>query len=496
MASLAALQALHDTVGAALNDIKRVYDSKGLDYPSLDVPFYQHNADPSELSDSDAKRAAAEKIALEDPTVTKAANLIVAATGQLASSVHHPFFAFIEGVHAGHITAALGVLEASHVPEILRDAGPNGLHINDIARKVEEIRLGKDALSDPDVQHVDPIKLSHVLRALATHHWLREVKQDVYANNRLTAILDTGKPLEQIGAAPEKKYDETNGVAAFVGMCASEFHRSVTYLNEWLLPSRENARAKKRATPFNLAYQTDELFYEYLERPENALRLVQVGRAMSGAKATEGGVSIADPKVFEWKTLPQGSVVVDVGGGIGSVAVQLAEPHPNLHVVVQDRAQTIELAPKIWGAAHKELFNSGRVSFLAQDFFAPQPAALQVAGVGTVAHPAAYLVTRVLHNWPDAECIRILSRLRAAAGPDTKLVLHEIILPLACAEPKTSASAAETEVDAGGRALAPAGSPLLPNLGKAASASYLLDLTVRPARLFPARCSRADAHGR
>ena len=55
---------------------------------------------------------------------------------------------------------------------------------------------------------------------------------------------------------------------------ASGFHWSVTYLNKWLLPSRKNAWAKKRATPFNLAYQTDALFYEYLERPENALRLI------------------------------------------------------------------------------------------------------------------------------------------------------------------------------------------------------------------------------
>ena len=61
---------------------------------------------------------------------------------------------------------------------------------------------------------------------------------------------------------------------------------------------------------------------------------------------------------------------------------------------------------QMWGDAHKDLFDSGRVSFQAQDFFEPQPQALQVPGAGAVAHPAVYLVTRVLHNWPDADCVK------------------------------------------------------------------------------------------
>ena len=41
----------------------------------------------------------------------------------------------------------------------------------------------------------------HILRFLATHHWLREARPGVFANNRLSAQLDTGKTPDQIRAA-------------------------------------------------------------------------------------------------------------------------------------------------------------------------------------------------------------------------------------------------------------------------------------------------------
>ncbi|KAI0653068.1 S-adenosyl-L-methionine-dependent methyltransferase [Cubamyces menziesii] len=464
MSSLATLRALHATIGNALEDIERIYSAKDLDYPSLDAPFY-----PSKQK---SKQADAEKLAT-DPKVMQASSLIVAACGQLSASVHHPFLtAAVEGVQLGHISAALSVLEATHTVEILRDAGPQGLHINDLARKVEQIRLGANAASKSDVEHLDPVKLGHILRLLATQHILREVQPNVFTNNRLSSILDTGKSLELLTSEPAKKYDDTNGASAFIAMSSCELFRAITYLNEWLLPSSDLSK-KKADTPFNLALKTDEQYYSWLERPENAFRLMQVSRAMAAASVMEGTNSIANLTVLSWESLPQGSVVVDVGGGVGSVSIQLATPYPNLRLIVQDRAQTIELAPKIWGDTHKDLFDSGRVSFQAQDFFEPQPPSLEVPGVGQVQHPAAYIITRIMHNWPDAQCKQILRNLRAAAGPETKLILHEIVLPLACQD-----TSSDTNENRGTGTTAPVDSPLLPNLGKAAICGYLVDLTM------------------
>lgn len=45
---------------------------------------------------------------------------------------------------------------------------------------------------------------------------------------------------------------------------------------------------------------------------------------------------------FPWHELSEGSVVVDVGGGIGSTAMLLAHTFPHLKFIVQDRPQVVE----------------------------------------------------------------------------------------------------------------------------------------------------------
>ena len=39
---------------------------------------------------------------------------------------------------------------------------------------------------------------AHLLRVLLVHHWLREVSPDVFTNNRLSSMIDTGKTIEQL----------------------------------------------------------------------------------------------------------------------------------------------------------------------------------------------------------------------------------------------------------------------------------------------------------
>lgn len=88
---------------------------------------------------------------------------------------------------------------------------------------------------------------------------------------------------------------------------------------------------------------------------------------------------------------------------------------------------------------------------------------------------------------------RMLRLLRDAAGPDTKLLIVDVILPLACYDDTEDAG---EPIPGAERTLAPAGSPLLANLGKANASEYLLDISVSRLPIMALRQVRYEAHDR
>jgi hypothetical protein len=50
---------------------------------------------------------------------------------------------------------------------------------------------------------------------------------------------------------------------------------------------------------------------------------------------------------FDWKSLKQDALVVDVGGGVGSATLHLMKDYPHLRYVVQDRPKVIADAVKV-----------------------------------------------------------------------------------------------------------------------------------------------------
>ncbi|KAJ3999098.1 hypothetical protein F5050DRAFT_1565815 [Lentinula boryana] len=477
------------------------------DFPSLDLPFDPNS--PSETLTS-------------HPMVISAVNRIVAAAGQMSATVQIPFLTLCDAGMGFHLPSCLRLIEASHTVEILREAGPNGLHVKLIAEK----------------NGVDKNKLAHILRLLATHHILREVSPNVFANNRLSSILDTGKPFEELIQSPDTKYNDTNGVSAFFGMCTDELFKSAGFLTEayFLSPQKhKNGREPTRA-PFNHAFACEGVgFFGWLEgegidgkrvngpgRDEgfipgvatpgngfmthrrgtstadmytsvngthdpfanpNRFRLERFGKAMTGTASWEAPGAVLNG--FDWQSLPKGSIVVDVGGGIGSTSMLLAhafsergdglsdEDVPGLKFIIQDREVVVDMGEKAWKAKFPDLVDSERLisAFTVHDFFTPQP----------IKNASVFLLRVVLHDWPDAFAQRILLRLREAARPDTKLLIADFVLPLACADNFGSAQHEDesglTEIQGAETMLALA--PLLPNLGKASANGYWMDMTMQ-----------------
>lgn len=102
--------------------------------------------------------------------------------------------------------------------------------------------------------------------------------------------------------------------------------------------------------------------------------------------------------------------VVDVGGGSGAVLSALASAHPRLTGTLVDLPDAAEAAARAFERAGL----GERCTARAGDFFEPLPADAD-----------AYLLTWVLHDWPDADAARILRRCAEAAGPHGRVLVVE-----------------------------------------------------------------------
>ena len=54
------------------------------------------------------------------------------------------------------VSGAIQLLEESHIPEIMRAAGPDGIAVDELARKIDELRAAKGPVAKP----FDPSPLS------------------------------------------------------------------------------------------------------------------------------------------------------------------------------------------------------------------------------------------------------------------------------------------------------------------------------------------------
>lgn len=190
--------------------------------------------------------------------------------------------------------------------------------------------------------------------------------------------------------------------------------------------------------------------------------------------------------------------MVDVGGGVGTASVALSRNHPHLRFIVQDSARVCAESktvffsqlfiskddpyPCIYSIGRRSsqkcsiradwpspviIYNQALIYLIAKalwtahDFFTAQP----------VKNASVFILKQILHNWDDARCVEILKALRAAAMPDTKLIILDTIVACTCHDSTLDNGPEKGAIEA------PV--PLLANFGAANIISYTIDLAVR-----------------
>ncbi|KZV87208.1 S-adenosyl-L-methionine-dependent methyltransferase [Exidia glandulosa HHB12029] len=367
--------------------------------------------------------------------VLAAAATLTAAAEQLVASVWLPGPTLIHSGLAFHVSAALRVAITCHVAESLREAGPQGAHVDRICEGLV----------------VRPQKLGRILRLLSTKHIFREVSPEVFANNRLSSLLDTGKSVTELRTNPNAKYENSsNPLPALFEHSTDEVMKTASYLAEVITDPAMAASDEPDNVAFSIAMRTDKDWWKWAESPENSMYLQRFSLAMSAAKQVMPEQTTVEG--FDWGSLPKDATVVDAGGGVGAASLALARAFPDLRLVVQDRTKTIEQARGYWEKHMPEGIASGRITLEAHDFFD----AVQPRGAADV-----YLLRFILHDWADSYCLKILDPLRKVAGPNTTLIIVDTVLPYACRNSNDSDD--ET-------------TPLLANLGAVNLQGYLVDM--------------------
>ncbi|KAJ3769755.1 S-adenosyl-L-methionine-dependent methyltransferase [Lentinula raphanica] len=416
------LQQLLDTITGAVKSLNQACASNGTSVPSLDEPFQ-----PS----SESFRGNFEAL--------QAARIISAAALQLEAVVAPPQVVLYHVAGGFFKSMALRVCLESNVTEILREAGSKGMHVRDIAK-----HNGQDSE-----------KLARFLRYLCSNHVYREISPNVFANNRISSLLDTQKSIDELRSRPLDKYKNTDGMAALVGHHLDECFKGAAYAWETLNDPNMRDVQEHLDTPLNKAFNSQIPYFKFVLNDDH--RRLRFDVSMQGMEKVQPPDTTLN--AFEWEKLSEGSKVVDVGGGVGTVLFPLAEKFPDLQLVIQDLPAVVNNAKKVWTERMPSALETGRVIPEAHNFFDIQPQK----------DASVFLLKHVLHNWSDSSCLKILKRLRDASNDTTRLLIMDSAMPYVCRlqDQHTSETASEE-----------APRPLLANYGALNEISYVLDMVM------------------
>jgi O-methyltransferase domain/Dimerisation domain len=106
------------------------------------------------------------------------------------------------------------------------------------------------------------------------------------------------------------------------------------------------------------------------------------------------------------------TTVADVGGGRGGFLLEILKNHSKLRGVLFDSPEAVEEACVLSGEIPAE-----RYQVIGGNFFESAPVSAD-----------AILLKRVLHDWDDAQCVRILSNCAQSMRPSDTLIVFDAIL--------------------------------------------------------------------
>jgi hypothetical protein len=147
------------------------------------------------------------------------------------------------------------------------------------------------------------------------------------------------------------------------------------------------------------------IFDYFARNPEAASHFSE---AMVGFHGSE------PPTVAEAYDFSGIQTLVDVGGATGNMLGAVLSRHTSLRGILFDLPHVVREAPALLRARGVD----SRVTIETGSFFEHVPAGGD-----------AYLLSHIIHDWSEEQCLKILGHCRKAMGPDGRLLIVETVLP-------------------------------------------------------------------
>jgi hypothetical protein len=234
-------------------------------------------------------------------------------------------------------------------------------------------------LTEDHALQVSPLFLARVLRACASVGIFTESAEGRFGATPLSEVLTAG-------AAGTLK--------GFADLIGGAWWPTWGGLPEVLKAGAAPARTKAGPAP-----------WDYKSDPAGMKRFAEAMKAKG--PALQSAIERCD--------LSGVRTLVDVGGGFGQMAIGMLERHPRLRAVVLELAELVPVGEALAAREYPEV--APRLSFVAGDMFADVPAG------------DAYLLCRVIHDWDDASCVRVLRNCRARSTGNGRVICIDATLP-------------------------------------------------------------------
>lgn len=236
-----------------------------------------------------------------------------------------------------------------------------------------------------------PTLLQHLLRAMASFGFITEAAKDTFAANRVTRVF--ADPNVE-GAAPH----------------LSKIHTPVAQiLPSYLKDHKYQDITNPKDLPFQQAVHTKLTPFEWMKSDSEQMKALGHIMVLDAVQSWVSSYPV-EKEVGDFKAASDSALLVDIGGGFGQHSVFFKNKFPHIpgRIIVQDIPSTLAHAPKVDG-----------IEFTAHDFFTRQP----------VCGAKFYYLRHIMHDWTDEDCIRILSNIIPAMGPESLILIDDVVLP-------------------------------------------------------------------